>query len=448
MKQTASVKSTDRLYFPENIEFRRYDDGTWLVVFVHLANWIVLSNDFQRMLLDNLILGKNIGEVFRMASSDDEKLAFNNLLAALFARSVARTDGVPECQVLDSSKMLNCYLTNACNLTCEHCFMNAGKKLSNELKLDEWKRILTEFHTGGGKSVTFTGGEPIMNPDFAEIVRFSYDLGLSVTVLSNGLLWDERLIKSLAPFLSEVQISVDGVDERSNSKVRGKGGFSKAVQTIISLANAGVRTSVATTFTFDNLSAETASLYKSMVEGIRKACNANPVFFKLSKKLLQGRNTSYSDSENRRYYKMISEIESYVEPGATFNNFMEGHTPGLVARNCGFGGLSIAADGEVYFCNRISEVESYGNVREASIDYFLEYGKQLYEQTSVDVVVPCKSCHLRYICSGGCRIDDFNFRGHLKNHTTPIIREHCTEDFVAKLERKMIESYKYLYTFK
>ena len=68
MKQTASVKSTDRLYFPENIEFRRYDDGTWLVVFVHLANWIVLSNDFQRMLLDNLILGKNIGELFRMAS--------------------------------------------------------------------------------------------------------------------------------------------------------------------------------------------------------------------------------------------------------------------------------------------------------------------------------------------------------------------------------------------
>ena len=62
-----------------------------------------------------------------------------------------------------------------------------------------------------------------------------------------------RKIELLAPYIKEIQISLDGVDEQSNAMVRGNGYFNKTLDSVILFANQGVRTSVATTFTFQNL---------------------------------------------------------------------------------------------------------------------------------------------------------------------------------------------------
>ena len=126
---------------------------------------------------------------------------------------------------------------------------------------------------------------------------------------------------------------------------------------------------------------------------------------------------------------------------------MEGHTPNLVERNCGFGGISIGADGEVYFCNRISEVESYGNIRGHSLKPFMEQGHKLHLQTSADHLSPCATCHLRYICCGGCRIDDSNFQGKLKNHVGPLRQVKCNDESIAALEQKMIDGFMFYYKF-
>jgi len=445
MKKSGSVSSLDRFYFAGDIIFRQCKEG-WLVVSIQSANWLVISTNFQKELLERFIAGDTVGDVYSLITSEDEMTQFKTLLAAIFARQFASTEKAPDLQYLEGYKMLNCYLTNSCNLRCEHCFMNSGERLKDELTANEWKRILKEFRAEGGETVTFSGGEPLMNSSFEDLVKYASTSGLLGTVLSNGILWTQEKIKSLSPYISEVQISIDGVDEQTNAKVRGKGHFDKIVDTVILFANEGVRTSVATTFTLKNLENNMDERYKQFVTDIKSQCKY-PVFFKLSKKVLKGRDTIYTDSENLEYYHRILKIEQSLDPFAQYNNYMEGHTPNLVERNCGFGGISVGADGEVYYCNRISEVESYGNIKGKPIKQFMDKGHELHLQTSVDALTPCRDCHLRYICCGGCRIDECNFHGKLKGHNGELLQTKCNEESIQRLEQKMIDSFLFYYKF-
>ena len=445
MRQHSELQSTDHLIFSDEIIFQPCDEG-WLVISVLTANWMVIRTDLQKHLLQQLISGMSVGEVYISLRTTDEQTQFKQLLAAITARSFAGINIAPAPQYLEGYRMLNIYLTNACNLRCEHCFMRSGKPLDNELPKTEWIRILSEFKQQGGNSVTFSGGEPLMNRNFNDILMHASTLGLETTVLSNGILWTEDRINQLAPYISQIQISIDGFDENSNAKVRGKGHFDRIVRNVIHFANAGIRTSVATTFTFRNLQNDAAERYQQMVSYIKNQCQ-HPVFFKLSKKVLQGRNTHYTEAQNKEFFQRIMEIEHALDPDAKYNNFMEGHTPNLIERNCGFGGISIGADGEVYYCNRISEVDSYGNINGRPIKPFMEKGHQLHLQTSVDNLIPCRTCHLRFICCGGCRIDECNFQGKLRNHAGPLLQVKCNDDQIHRLERKLIDSYLYYYKF-
>ena len=325
----------DILYFPEEIVTEKIADDI-LVISVTTANWIVLKNEFQLSLLNKLREGLMIGQVVEDIESEEEMASFKSLLAAIFARKFAGVGVLPTKEYLEGYKMLNIYITNACNLRCKHCFMRSGTKLKSELSLKNWIGVLSDFKVSGGENVTFSGGEPLMFKGFASVLRHAHDIGLKVTVLSNGLLWTENMIEELAPFIDEVQFSIDGVNERTNAAVRGEGNFDVVVETVLKFSNLGVKTSVSTT----------------LVVAIRKR-TSNEIFFKLSKKLLPGRNVNISSEENEKYSKRIKGIESFVDKNADYENFIAGHSPNLIAKNCGLGGMSINADGSVYFCNRI-----------------------------------------------------------------------------------------------
>ena len=436
----------DILHFPEEIVVEKINDF-YLVIAVQTANWIVLYNSRQIDFLNMLRSGKCVGDVIETVDSEEAMGDLKIVLAAIFARKFAGVNGEVTKEYLEGYKMLNIYITNACNLKCKHCFMLSGKKLENELTLEDWMKVLTSFKENGGEFVTFSGGEPLMFKNFPQIIRHAHDLGLKSTVLSNGLLWSGKLIHDLALFIDEIQFSLDGVDEETNSMVRGSGHFEKVVDTIVKFANAGVKTSVATTFTYDNLNENTQTRYKNLVDLIKEKTSGKDVFFKLSKKLLPGRDVHFKAEENEKYSAIIKDIEKHVDENADYENFLAGHTANLVAINCGLGGISVSSDGNVYFCNRINEMESFGNVTEKPMSFFMEKGKEIHLATSVENVIPCKDCELRYICDGGCRIDDFDFAGKIQSSALPYHQISCNDEKKNKLKKRMIDSFNYFYKF-
>lgn len=436
----------DILHFPNEIVVEKINNF-YLVIAVQTANWIVLYNARQMDFLNMLRSGKCVGDIIETVDSEEAMGDLKIVLAAIFARRFAGVNAEVIKEYLEGYKMLNIYITNACNLKCKHCFMLSGNKLENELTLGDWMKVLTSFKENGGEFVTFSGGEPLMFKNFPQIISHAHDLGLKSTVLSNGLLWSDKLIHELAPFIDEIQFSLDGVDEETNSMVRGRGHFEKVVDTIVKFANAGVKTSVATTFTYDNLNENTQIRYKNLVDLIKEKTSGKDVFFKLSKKLLPGRDVHFTAEENEKYSAIIKDIEKHVDENADYENFLAGHTANLVAINCGLGGISVSSDGNVYFCNRINEMESFGNVTEKPMSFFMEKGKEIHLATSVDNVIPCKDCELRYICDGGCRIDDFDFAGKIQSSALPFHQISCNNEKKNKLKKRMIDSFNYFYKF-
>ena len=430
------------MHFPADIRYIKYK-GKTLAVAVENANWLVLGDDCAVESLKRLREGKMVGEVLKSLSTAEEQKEYVKLLSAIMARQFAGLDAAPQPEFVQGYKMLNIYLTNACNLNCPHCFMKAGRRLANELTREEWIGVLTEFKECGGKAVTFTGGEPLLHPGFSAIVESAHQLGLQVTLLTNGILWTDELIDRLSPMLVEVQISIDGVDDASNAKVRKAGIFETLVQNVIRFSQNGVRVSVATTFTNDNI--DSAPRYAELVNRINEETDKK-VIFKLTKKILPGRETQYNEAENKAYEDRIQRLENLLDGNAKYENFMDGHTPNLVARNCGFGGLSIAADGNVYFCNRVLEITSQGNVKEQGLRYFLEKGEQAHFETGVEHVEPCRTCAIRNICGGGCRIDEYDFKGKNweKGQTLHQLKCHGMNQHLLNM---MVESYEYKYSF-
>ena len=441
-QQQREIQLGDILHFPQDIEYLSYE-GRLLAVAVETANWLILPGKSSQRYLEDLRAGKTVGDVLSHIQNAAEKKIFIQLLTAIMARQFAGLDEVPEPEYVAGHKMLNIYLTNACNLRCPHCFMKAGKRLANELTTDEWVSVLRDFKECGGTAVTLTGGEPTMHPGFRTIVESAHGIGLQLTVLTNGILWNDELIDELSPCMAEVQISIDGVDDASNAKIRKAGTFETLVRNVIRFSRNGVRVSVATTFTNDNIDA--AEHYAELVNRINEETDKK-VIFKLTKKILPGRDTHYSEEENNTYEEKIRQVEELTDANAKYEAFMEGHTPNLVSTNCGFGGLSVAADGEVYFCNRVLEIVSQGNVREHPLSYFLELGEQAHEETGIAHVEPCRRCAIRNVCGGGCRIDEYDFRGRTweKGQILKQTKCACPNEYLLKM---MVESYEYKYSF-
>ncbi len=80
-------------------------------------------------------------------------------------------------------------LNNCCNLKCKFCsILNKGNEY---MKLDMVKHILNELKNNDIYDVYYTGGEPLLHPNFMEIVEYADKLGIRQTVLTNGILLDK-----------------------------------------------------------------------------------------------------------------------------------------------------------------------------------------------------------------------------------------------------------------
>jgi MoaA/NifB/PqqE/SkfB family radical SAM enzyme len=85
-------------------------------------------------------------------------------------------------------------LTHRCNLHCGHCYCPPGER-SRELSTDEIRRTLDEMAEMGALFLLMTGGDPLLRKDFPALYAHAKQLGMLVTVFTNGTLIDERIIE-------------------------------------------------------------------------------------------------------------------------------------------------------------------------------------------------------------------------------------------------------------
>ncbi|KAF5991736.1 radical SAM protein [Streptomyces sp. WAC00263] len=80
-----------------------------------------------------------------------------------------------------------------CNYACKHCYL--GLKVNSGMPLDEKLQCLEVMAEAGVLWLQITGGEPTIDKDFMRSYRRAFELGMMITVSTNGsLLWRENLL--------------------------------------------------------------------------------------------------------------------------------------------------------------------------------------------------------------------------------------------------------------
>ena len=133
-----------------------------------------------------------------------------------------------------------------CNQKCLHCYA-AGQSLADapELTTQQWLDILRRLREANIPQVTFTGGEPTLRADLAELVDAAQWF---VTRLNtNGqLLTPELCTKLYDASLDSVQVTLYSADATVHNTLVGAPGFDDTVQGVRNAVAAGLMTSVNT----------------------------------------------------------------------------------------------------------------------------------------------------------------------------------------------------------
>jgi len=137
-------------------------------------------------------------------------------------------------------------LTDRCNFDCVYCH-NEGlgdtrgpmEPQDDEMTADEVVRILEVVSEFGIDSVKFTGGEPMLRQDLAEIIRRTPD-GMEVSMTTNGTFLPGRAETLVDAGLERVNVSQDALDREAFAELTKSGAYDRVIEGVGAALDAGL----------------------------------------------------------------------------------------------------------------------------------------------------------------------------------------------------------------
>jgi radical SAM protein with 4Fe4S-binding SPASM domain len=397
-------------------------DGRYLFIAPEKAAWIT-TNDIGKDILNYFKDGCSIKQTINKLKSSGLEMDIITSELRTFLIHIERKGFLESAKIKEEEPeiSLQLYLTSQCNLKCIHCYMDAGKSTNDELNTDEFASLIDEFARLHKTKVAFTGGEPLVRPDIFELADRAKKNGLKVSIFTNATLIDEATVEKLKKYVDEIQFSLDGATEGVNDRIRGHGVFKKVLNAIQLLKNTGIFLRLAMLVmpqNFDDL--------KNNIEEL--AVKLDDVFIQFSLAMNEGRaDNSFKFSSDSEGDKKLQEILKilYKKKIKSMNKF----EPNQIVRNCGYGEIiTVSSDGKIFPCAILRH--QTGHVKRDNFTEIVETIRKEAMASNVEHLEICPECDLRYICFGGCRLNNLT-------HNRNILKPHCTpakkKDFYKKL---------------
>lgn len=172
------------------------------------------------------------------------------------ARSIA-VRGLMAPQRFVSPLLVVWNITNACNLSCKHCYQNAkARRESDELSRTEKIAIVDQLSENYVPMLALAGGEPLTDPDLWAVLERAQQKKVYVTIATNGTLLTRRNVDRIASFgVKYVEVSLDSSDPSTHDDFRGvPGAWARTVEGIRNVvAHPDLRCGMAVCFTRDTV---------------------------------------------------------------------------------------------------------------------------------------------------------------------------------------------------
>lgn len=295
---------------------------------------------------------------------------------------------------------LQWHITQACDLHCKHCYDRSSRPsmpLNTAMAvIDDFYTFCRSMHVAG--HVTFTGGNPLLYPQFSEIYKAAADYGFGLAILGNPASGEQ--LASLCDIAKPAyyQISLEGLADH-NDDIRGEGHFERSLRFLDQLKDLEIFSMVMLTLTGDNM--DQVLPLASMLRNRADAFNFN----RLSA-VGEGAHLSMPTGDRFESFLRSYMEEAEKNPALGLKDNLiniireEKGMPlfgGCTGYGCGaaFNFIALLSDGEVHACRKFPS--PIGNIRQSGLlGIYMSEAARRYRSGGE----ACSNCRLSTVCRG------------------------------------------------
>lgn len=295
-------------------------------------------------------------------------------------------------------------LTPLCNLGCRMCYVHLepDQLISRTiLSTAKWRDLMHQAWEAGMIKAVLTGGECLVYPGFDELFLYLHELGCEVSVLTNGVLLDEKRIRFFQEHMpAGIQISLYGWNDDVYERVTSRRVFSTVIGNIRKAVAAGLPLILSIT--------PNAYLGEDVLETIRLArsvcrkVNVNSAVFTPREET--GRAGQHDEIESELYvriYRLQNELDGVKTTPIPEEKLPPAGGPLHNCEKCGVrcgagrSGFVIDWKGRLLGCNRLEMIS-----RNLLEENFRSAWKAVNEEVNHWPRVPeCEGCAYDSICN-------------------------------------------------
>jgi PqqA peptide cyclase len=320
--------------------------------------------------------------------------------------------------IVDPPLALLAELTHRCPLRCPYCSNPLDlQRASAELDTATWKRVFAEAAALGVLQVHFSGGEPLVRRDLAELVAHATKVGLYVNLITSGIGLDaDRLGRLVEAGLEHVQLSLQDSEPGPGDRIAGLAGAQQAKRQAAALVRAaGLPLTVNAVVHRQNLERLEAIIELAVQLGAERLevahvqyygwALANRAALLPSREQLVAATATVETARARLAGRLVID---YVVPD------YYAHRPKACMGGWGRRFLNVTPSGRVLPCHAAKTLPGlrFPTVAEASLSQIWYHSPAFAKFRGTEwMAEPCRSCERREIDWGGCRCQAFALTG-------------------------------------
>jgi PqqA peptide cyclase len=316
-------------------------------------------------------------------------------------------------------------VTYRCPLHCPYCSNPTRMRSGRELTTDEWGRVIREAAGLGVLQIGFSGGEPLVRRDLAELVHSAREARLYTNLITSGVGLDENRARDLRDAgLDSVQLSFQSDRADLADEIAGTHAHQRKLDAAAIIRAAGISLSLNFVIHRRNIDRLPQIIELTETLNARRIELANVQFYGWAflnrAALLPTREQVARAREVATAAK--TRLAGKIDIFYVLPDYYETR-PKPCLNGWGQRYLTVNSIGDVLPCPTASSAISdlrFENVRERSLDWiWRESGSFNRFRGTEWMPEPCRSCPQREIDFGGCRCQAALLTGNAAN-TDPV----------------------------
>lgn len=327
-----------------------------------------------------------------------------------------------------NTRITNLYfkITTSCNLKCYFCSQSCDKTKNHFISLEDAKNVLLKAKQVGVLNLYYTGGEPLVHKDIAEIVKFGHELGFNQSLITNGSLLQNSI--DILKYINKLGISLHGREDVHDKICGVKNTFKNILNTFDAIKKNKIQVDINYTLCDDNINFD--DIYE-----IAKLCKENKFNFYIARLNYIGNARFAKQLDLNKVCEFVHKLnlEGYDIKFSNCMNHCEIDSKySYLCHGCGAGLSMCAIDHQLNVYECASSDKVIGNLKKQSFNQVFKTANKNLQKHFNNLPTLCKICKNLIACRGGCKVEKEN------GHSTDYYLNKKFETFkVDILEKKL-----------